>query len=298
MGRTTPPPDFEPGAIDIGRPPLPPGRAIDLPGRGRTFVREIAGPAGAPTVFLLHGWTVTAALNWFRVYEPLRHHVRVVSLDHRGHGRGIRARRRFRLEDAADDVAALADALGIDEFVVAGYSMGGPIGQLTWHRHRDRVSGMVLCATFARTSRHPMQRAVLQGVGSAGRTTRLLPRRHQMDLMSRGMVAAGGSAPSDRPPWFVAEVRSGSVPMMLEAGGAIARFDSTPWLGEFDGPAGVFITQLDGIVPAGRQHHLASLLPHAELRHAPIDHDGCVTRPKDFVGPFVELVRHAAQVGR
>ena len=31
-------------------------------------------------MFLLHGWTVTAALNWFRVYEPLSRWVRVVSL--------------------------------------------------------------------------------------------------------------------------------------------------------------------------------------------------------------------------
>ena len=85
--------------------------------------------------------------------------------------------------------------------------------------------------------------------------------------------------------------------MILEAGGAIARFDSTSWLGEFQHPAGVLITQRDGIVPAGRQHHMASLLPHAELRHVPIDHDGCVTRPDEFVAPFVELVRHAAQVG-
>ena len=80
------PTTFEPGAPEIGRPPLPPGREIELPGRGRTFVREVAGPADAPVVFLLHGWTVTAALNWFPVYKPLAEFARVVSLDHRGHG--------------------------------------------------------------------------------------------------------------------------------------------------------------------------------------------------------------------
>ncbi|MEZ5166987.1 MAG: alpha/beta fold hydrolase [Acidimicrobiales bacterium] len=131
---------FEPGAPDIGRPPLPPGRRVELPGRGVALVREIPGPtADAPVVVLLHGWTVTAALNWFRVYAPLAEHARVVSLDHRGHGAGIRSSRPFRLEDAADDAVALADVLGIDRFVVAGYSMGGPISQLVWRRHPDRV---------------------------------------------------------------------------------------------------------------------------------------------------------------
>jgi 3-oxoadipate enol-lactonase len=285
---------FEPGAPDIGRPALPPGREVELPGRGTTFVREVAGPhADAPTVFLLHGWTVTAALNWFRVYQPLAEFSRVVSLDHRGHGQGIRTARSFRLEDAADDVAALADALEIDRFVAAGYSMGGPIAQLTWQRHRERVAGLVLCATFARSSRQRRERVAMRGVRRLGRATRLMPRRRQVDLFTRAMTA-GGSNPNERPPWFVSEVRSGSVPMMLEAGGAIADFDSRSWLPEIDVPTGVFITEHDGIVPPDRQHGMASLLPHAELRFAPIDHDGCVTKPADFVPGFSELVRHAA----
>jgi len=42
------------------RPALPPGREVVLPGRGSTFVREVAGPPGAPTVVLLHGLGATA----------------------------------------------------------------------------------------------------------------------------------------------------------------------------------------------------------------------------------------------
>jgi len=53
-------------APESGAPPfLATGRAVTLPGRGTTFVREVAGPPGAPTVMLLHGWTATAGLNWF-----------------------------------------------------------------------------------------------------------------------------------------------------------------------------------------------------------------------------------------
>lgn len=286
----------EPPAPHIGRPALPIGRAVELPGRGTTFVREIAGPApGAPTVLLLHGWTVTAALNWFRVYEPLSAFARVVSLDHRGHGRGIRSRGPFRLEDAADDAVALADVLGIDRFVVAGYSMGGPIAQLVWRRHPERVDGLVLAATFARSSRRPQERVALRGLGRLGRASRLAPRRLQLDVFTQAMVA-GGSNPSARPPWFVSEVRSGSVPMMLEASRAIADFDSRGWLGEVDVPTGIFVTARDGIVPPDRQHRMAALVPHARIHSAPLDHDGVVTDPRRFVPGFVDLVRHAADV--
>src|SRR3954464_11637259 len=88
---------------------LPPGRAVQLPGRGTTFVREAAGAPGAPPLALLHGWTATADLNWSASYGLLSRYFRVLAMDHRGHGRGIRARRPFRLEDCADDVAAMAD---------------------------------------------------------------------------------------------------------------------------------------------------------------------------------------------
>ncbi|MFM7890740.1 MAG: alpha/beta hydrolase, partial [Actinomycetota bacterium] len=50
---------------------FPQGHEVELIGRGRTFVREVAGPRGAPTVILLHGWTATADLNWFTCFEPL-----------------------------------------------------------------------------------------------------------------------------------------------------------------------------------------------------------------------------------
>ena len=49
-----------------------------------------------------------------------------MALDHRGHGRGIRSRRPFRLEDCADDAAALIDELGLGPVTAVGYSMGGP----------------------------------------------------------------------------------------------------------------------------------------------------------------------------
>ena len=52
-------------------PPLPPGRMVELPGRGTTFVRVVVGPPHAPTLVLLHGWTSTADINWFPSFAAL-----------------------------------------------------------------------------------------------------------------------------------------------------------------------------------------------------------------------------------
>src|SRR4051812_23104320 len=80
----------EPTSGQAGAPWLPPGRDVEIPGVGTTHVRDSGGPPGAPAVLLLHGWAVTADLNFFTVYPSLAEQYRVISLDHRGHGRGIR----------------------------------------------------------------------------------------------------------------------------------------------------------------------------------------------------------------
>ena len=101
-------------------------RDIDLPGRGRTSIREVHGPDGAPTLILLHGLAATGRLNWFTALPALAERFRVIVVDHRGHGRGLRTHH-FRLVDCADDAVAVADHLGVESLIAVGYSMGGPI---------------------------------------------------------------------------------------------------------------------------------------------------------------------------
>ena len=130
-------------------PPLPPGRIVDVPGRGELFVRDaVHHDPNAPTILLLHGWTASADLNWFQVFGRLAALGHVIAVDHRNHGRSLYSEEPFQLEDAADDAAALLDTLGITKPVIAiGYSMGGPITSLLAHRHPGKVAAIVLCAT-------------------------------------------------------------------------------------------------------------------------------------------------------
>ncbi len=140
--------DAGPGRPPLPPPGIPPGYILPLEGRGETFVRSHEGPADAPVLLLLHGWTASADLQWCTVYEVLCERYSVIAIDHRGHGRGIRSEEEFTLEACADDAAAAVRLLVPGRTVIAvGYSMGGPIALQLWHRHRDLVAGIVLEAT-------------------------------------------------------------------------------------------------------------------------------------------------------
>jgi 3-oxoadipate enol-lactonase len=267
-------------------PELPPGRVITVPDRGRVFVREVAGPPGAPTVFLLHGWTATADLNWFPVFEPLGERYHVVAFDHRGHGRGIRSRRRFRLDDCADDVAAVADVLGIDRFVVAGYSMGGPIATLVWRRHPERVRAVVLCATASRFGTTRLVRAQLAVFGPLALTSRVLPYRFSKPMFDRLIWAR--TRDSGLQPWVVEEILSGEPRHVLEAGAELAHFDNRAWVPDIDVPTAVVVVEGDEIVPTPTQEDLAASLHPRRVLRIEGGHDVCVRHPRRFSRALLE----------
>jgi 3-oxoadipate enol-lactonase len=277
------------GDADRERPVLPQGRHIWLEGRGRTFVRELAGPAGAPTVVLLHGWTATADLNWWATYAPLAEHVGVVALDHRGHGRGIRSAEPFRLEQCADDVAALAAALGLERIIPVGYSMGGPIAQLVWRRHRALVAGLVLCATSASFVATPRER-VLQRLATG--TSALAGAVPLARLTSAALGKWTGWRGRREPAWWgFEEVARHDWAQILEAGRETLRFDSRSWIGSVDVPTAVLVNDEDSVVPTERQRALAEVIPGASTWTVHGGHAVCTTSPGRFVPSLVEACR-------
>ena len=266
---------------------IPPGRSIPLPGRGTTFARDIPGPPGAPTLVLLHGWTATADLNWHPSYEALSHHFRVVAPDHRGHGRGIRSRRSFRLSDCADDAVALADVLGVDRFIAVGYSMGGPIAALTWKRHRDRVVGLVLCATASRFApSDPRTQALFGGMYGLSLAARLTPPALKRRAMGGFVARKVANSPSAA--WVASELQRNDPAALLQAGAALGRYDCRPWIGDVDVPAAVVVTTRDELVAPRRQRALAARIPGVKVYEVAGGHAVCAERPSLFVPTFTE----------
>jgi 3-oxoadipate enol-lactonase len=268
---------------------LPPGRPVELPGRGTTFIYDQAGPAGAPTLVLLHGLGATGALNWFPSFGPLSQRFRVVAVDLRGHGRGIPLAGPFRMADCADDLVALADALGVDRIIPVGYSLGGPIAQLLWYRHRDRVDGMVLCATSRNFRGTPVERIMYGSLGGAVFAFQVARR---LPWFRRGAQAAEAIEAAEvdgmrLPRWAIDELRRCSPAAFMAAAHAIGRFTSHEWIGEVDVPTAVVVTAKDRLVSPARQLKLAQSIPGATIHPAHTDHTACVLGARRFVPALV-----------
>ncbi|MGI8936721.1 MAG: alpha/beta fold hydrolase [Iamia sp.] len=283
------------GAGDGDGPDLPLGRRVDLPGRGTTFVREVPGPSGAPTVMLLHGLIASGGLNWFQAFAPLGRHFRVLALDHRGHGRGIRSWRRFRLADCADDVAALMDELGVESAIVVGYSMGGPIAQLLWRQHPEKVDGLVLCSTADRFVPGRREQLIfVTAMGAAAGSTRVgqLLTRVPISAVQRQIPAGVRARPDSFRRWARAEMGRHDWRMIAEAAGAVGTYDASKWLREIDVPTAVLVTTEDKAIPATEQARLLVGISSATIHRIEDGHVVCA-RPL-FGSALTAAVRDVA----
>jgi 3-oxoadipate enol-lactonase len=273
---------------------------VTLPGRGDLWVWDVPGPPGAPTVVLLHGWTSTAALNWCACFEELSTVFRVIAPDHRGHGRGIMSREPFRLEDCADDVAALIDVLDVGPVTAVGYSMGGPIASLLWRRHPDHVDGLVLCATAARFGGRP---ELAPAITALGRGLAIAFERIPVSLVREGVaqVARIRRRSNDEPdpqPWVVAEMQGGNPPALIQAGAALNAYDATGWVPDIDAPTAVVVTTRDRTVSPERQWWLARNIPGAMPYTVQSDHRACVDAAKEFVPILLDACQHVTNAGQ
>ena len=121
-------------------------RTVDA--NGLSVAIAEAGVGGRP-VLLVHGFT-GAKEDFGDALAPLAgagwH---AVAPDLRGHGGSAKPsdEAAYDLERFADDVWALVDAMGWDDLVLLGHSMGGMIAQVAVARHPQRLRGLVLMDT-------------------------------------------------------------------------------------------------------------------------------------------------------
>jgi 3-oxoadipate enol-lactonase len=253
---------------------------VELPGRGHTRVWEHPGPPGAPTLMLVHGVTLTAALNWSALLETLGTRFHVIAMDLCGHGESFPAGTTFSLEDCADDLAQLARIRGVEQMIAVGYSMGGVIAQLLYRRHRDLVAGLVLCGTARNFRGSLFERigAVMLPAVTATMQWNPMFRSLRADVIGSSLI--GDVTDPQLSDWARTQMRLTSLATALSAIQAVSEFTSHDWATGIDVPTVVVVPLGDRVVHPRRQHKLAAAIPGAVVFEFDGDHGAFVNDPE------------------
>ncbi len=120
--------------------------------QGRLRVDDV-GHGGLPVLFV-HG-NGGNRRQWAAQLEHLRRTRRAVAFDLRGMGESDPAGNAdYSVAGFAEDVAAVADALGLERFVLVGHSYGGAVVAAYAGKHPERLAGLVF-ADVAGDIRNP-----------------------------------------------------------------------------------------------------------------------------------------------
>jgi pimeloyl-ACP methyl ester carboxylesterase len=265
----------------------PPDRRDKLVLRdGRSLSFSAIGPAGGRPVFYCHGaigTPVEATIDLRRIVERVG--VRYIAPSRPGVGSSDPHPGRTIL-DFADDVAALADGLGIGRFSVLGVSAGGPYALAIAHRLGARIERVALCSAlspFCQPHKAPgLQRRIGLPLGALAAAPELarrlgdavLPVLTEHPRLVTGVIAAH-AAPSERARLSSSQERAAATTSFFDAtcggiGGLIDDFLTYAHGWGFD-PSDVGTeVQLwhgaaDPLVPVEHALQLAAALPRCRV---------------------------------
>jgi pimeloyl-ACP methyl ester carboxylesterase len=222
----------------------------------------IAGPAGqlrivnvgsgdATPVLFAHAFA-GSSVQWAPQLDHLGQSRRAVALDFHGHGRSeATAGSPYDVGSFADDIAAVADGLQLERFVVVGHSLGGAAAIAFAREHPARVAGLVLVGTPGRMPDDQVA-AVFKALDQDFDGT--------MSGINRRLLAS--ATPATR------RTVEGETERMPEAvarriiAGTFA-FDPVPPLGQFDGPRLTVSTPPEG--PMQPLHELVRGVDHVTV---------------------------------
>jgi non-heme chloroperoxidase len=213
--------------------------------------------AGFP-VILLHGY----ADSW-RSFERVLPHIprslRVLVPSQRGHGDATRPPAGYHPRDFAADLAAFMDALGLENALLVGHSMGAAIAQRFAIDHPARVAGLVLAGAFMSFRALPVADALWSAV------------LELRDPIDRGFVLGFQHSTVAQPidheflDLVIAESRKVPARVWRAVFAGLMESDLSAELGSIASPTLVAWGDQDAITPRDEQRNLVAAIPGARL---------------------------------
>jgi len=223
--------------------------------------RTAGRPSGTALVFINSlgtDWRV-----WKRVADRFAERCRLLFHDKRGHGLSDAPDGPLAIDDHVDDLAALLDQLGVDDFVPCGLSVGGMIALGLAAARPRAVRGLVLCDTGHRIGTAELWNQRIEAIhneGLAAVADGVLERWLSADFRA--------SRPAETALWRNMLLRT-PVAGYTATCAAIRDADLTAAARSIDAPALCLCGSEDRATPPELMRELAGLLPAARYHDIP-----------------------------
>jgi proline iminopeptidase len=273
---------------------------------GARLVAEGVGLQDRPTLVVLHGGPGFDHAYFKPFLSELSDTCQLVYVDLRGQGRSGRPPvETCTLEQMADDIASLCDALAIERPIVLGHSAGGFVALTLAVRHPQLAAGFILVDTAAATAAMSDSMSRLEqrcGAEARAAAERMFSgdfSEPAMDDFLRLVFPAYLADQSKMPIVGPAVGRSAFNP-------EVAAFyfsqraplydvrDKLPGIGQ---PSLVVVGDRDWLTPPAASEDIVHRLPNAELRVLPnAGHFAFIEQPKLFADAVRQFARAPASV--
>jgi pimeloyl-ACP methyl ester carboxylesterase len=237
---------------------------------------------------LSHGANGSIERQFGSILDGLAMNHAVVGVDLPGSGATPRSGTSLDLDELADQLVAAADAEGLDTFAVAGISLGGPVAVRAAVRHPERVTALVLTATFARAdARLRLFNSIWRQLYESGNHAVLA----EFGALMAFSTQALNTLPPERLEATLQRIARDFPPGTVEQADLLDRVDVSEDLARIAVPTLVIITTGDHLVPPSTQRSLAAGIPGARSAELDTGHAPFGERPAEWLDIITTFLR-------
>lgn len=249
-----------------------------IPVNGIQIYYELHGPEDAEVLVLSNGVLMSTA-SWVMQTPVLSQHCRLLLYDCRGMWQSEHPPGPYSMEQHADDLAGLLDALGIERAHIAGISYGGEVSMHFALRYPRKTRSLIVSSAVSHID--PLLRGIMEGWIAAARTRdpELFFRVTCPTNLSERWIAANQAALEAARQRYEALDYDGLMELLL----CFSRLNVTPELHKIAAPTLVIVGEEDILKPRRYAEIIAGQIPNAELVVVPQSgHAVCWEQPGLF----------------